>query len=94
MEVHPTPGQEAFIRQAIESGRINRPEDAVQQALFLWEENERRRTDILAAVDEAEDCIKQGKITVVTSELQAAELAEATKRRGMARLLAEQTTSR
>jgi Arc/MetJ-type ribon-helix-helix transcriptional regulator len=93
MEVHPTTAQEAFIRQAIESGRIHGPEDAVKEALSLWEENERRRSAILSAVDEAEEDIKQGRTTLVTSEKQAAELAEATKRRCMARLLAEQNTS-
>jgi hypothetical protein len=45
MEVHPTPGQEDIIRQAIESGRIHRPEDAVEEALSLWEERERQRLE-------------------------------------------------
>ena len=31
MEVHLTPDQEAFVRQAIESGRLHRPEDAVEE---------------------------------------------------------------
>jgi putative addiction module CopG family antidote len=43
MEVHLTPDQEAFVRQAIESGRLHRPEDAVEEALRLWEERERTR---------------------------------------------------
>ena len=38
MEVHLTPDQEAFIRDAIGSGRIEREEDAVREALALWEE--------------------------------------------------------
>jgi len=37
MEVHLTPDQKAFVRQAIESGRLNREEEAVQEALSLWE---------------------------------------------------------
>jgi Arc/MetJ-type ribon-helix-helix transcriptional regulator len=93
MEVHPTPGQEAFIRQAIESGRIDRPEDAVEQALSLWEENERRRTDILGAVNEARESFAQGKGRLITSEKQIDELVEATRHRGMARLAAEQKTA-
>jgi hypothetical protein len=32
MEVDLTPDQTAFVRQAIESGRLNRPEDAVNSA--------------------------------------------------------------
>jgi putative addiction module CopG family antidote len=51
MEVRLTPDQEAFVRQAIESGRLHRPEEAVAEALSLWEERERTRAEILAAVD-------------------------------------------
>jgi Arc/MetJ-type ribon-helix-helix transcriptional regulator len=36
MEVRLTPDQEAFVRQAIESGRLHRAEDAVEEALGLW----------------------------------------------------------
>ncbi len=46
-----TPDQEAFVRQSIECGRLQREEDAVKEALSLWEERERRRVEILAAVD-------------------------------------------
>jgi hypothetical protein len=35
MEIHLTPDQEAFVRQAIESGRILREQDAVKEALSL-----------------------------------------------------------
>lgn len=37
MEVVLTLDQEAFIRQAIESGRLHRQEEAVQDAMSLWE---------------------------------------------------------
>jgi Arc/MetJ-type ribon-helix-helix transcriptional regulator len=53
MEVHLTADQEAFIREAVASGRLLRPEDAVQQALSLWERQERNRVQLLAALDEA-----------------------------------------
>ncbi len=53
MEVQLTPDQRAFVRQAIDSGRLLREEDAVKEALSLWEERERGRAEILAAVDEA-----------------------------------------
>ncbi len=61
MEVQLTPEQKAFIRQAIESGRLQREEDAVQEALSLWEERERRRLEILAAVDKAEASLARGE---------------------------------
>jgi hypothetical protein len=37
MEVELTPAQTAFIRQAIDACRLHRPEEAVREALSLWE---------------------------------------------------------
>lgn len=42
MDVHLTPDQQAFAAQAIASGRIAREEEAVREALALWEARERR----------------------------------------------------
>ena len=53
MEVKLTVDQKAFVRETIESGRLKREEDAVREALALWEERERTRAETLAAVDEA-----------------------------------------
>jgi putative addiction module CopG family antidote len=93
MEVHLTPDQKAFIRQAIESGRLLREEDAVKEALSLWEERERKRAEILFAVDEAETSVAHGEERVVTQESMR-ELAEDVKRRGRARLASEHQTRR
>ena len=93
MEVHLTPDQKAFVRQAIEMGRFRREEDAVQEALSLWEERERRRLEILEAVDEAEASLARGEGHVITQDSMR-ELAEEVKRRGRARLAAEQQTPR
>ena len=93
MEVQLTPDQKAFVRQAIESGRLHREEDAVKEALSLWEERERRRLEILAAVDEAEASLARGEGRTITQESMRA-LAEDVKRRGRARLFAEQQTPR
>jgi hypothetical protein len=41
MNVDFTPEQQPFVQHAIESGRIHRPEDAVEEALSLWVERER-----------------------------------------------------
>ena len=86
MELQFTPDQEAFIRQAIESGRLRRKEDAVQQAMSLWEERERRRLEILAAVDRAEASLDRGEGRIVTTREQVTDLATDVKRRGMATL--------
>ncbi len=93
MEVVLTPDQEAFVRQAIESGRIAREEDAVREALSLWEERERTRAEILTAVDEAEASLASGEGRVITRESMR-ELAADVKGRGRARLAAEKQTAR
>jgi putative addiction module CopG family antidote len=61
MEVQLTPDQKAFVRQAIQSGRLQREEDAVKEALSLWEDRERTRAEILAAVDAAEASLARGE---------------------------------
>ena len=93
MEVQFTPDQIAFVRQAIGSGRLQREDDAVKEALLLWEERERTRLEILAAVDEAEASLARGEARPITQESMR-DLAEDVKRRGRARLAAEQQTSR
>ncbi len=89
MEVHLTPDQEAFVRQAIESGRLHRPEDAVEQALSLWEERERERAEILASIDLAEASLARGEGRIIETEQDVRNLAGDVKRRGRARLNAE-----
>jgi putative addiction module CopG family antidote len=93
MEVHLTPDQEAFIRQAIESGRLQHQEDAVKEALALWEERERTRAEILASLDEAEASLARGEGRVITHQSMR-ELAEEVHQRGLARLAAEELPPR
>jgi len=94
MEVHLTPDQEAFIRQAMETGRLHREEDAVQEAMLLWEERERRRMEILASVDKAEASLARDEGRRITSHEEVVQLAEDIKQRGKARLSAEQNPRR
>ena len=61
MEIILTPGQNAFVKCAIESGRLPRPEEAVEEALVLWEEHERKRVEILEAINESESGIAAGR---------------------------------
>lgn len=89
MEVHLTSDQETLIRHAIESGRLRHEEDALREALALWEDRERRRAEILAAVDVAEASLSRGEGRIVKSREQAKDLAGDVKRRGLARLNAE-----
>ncbi len=90
MDVQLTPEQKAFVRQAIDSGRLQREEDAVKEALSLWEERERRRLEILAAVERAEASLACGEGRRVRTMEEAKQLARDVKQRGMARLSAEQ----
>jgi len=93
MEVHLTPDQEAFVRQGIAAGRYQNEADAIAEALALWEERERRRTEILAAVDAAEASLARGEGRVYTEET-LHQLAEGVKRRGRARLESERAPRR
>src|SRR5215472_11186533 len=53
MPVPLTPEQKPFARRAIEAGRLRSEDEAVQEALALWEERERRRAEFLATIDDA-----------------------------------------
>ena len=90
MEVHLTSDQEEFIRRAIETGRLHRKEEAVQEAMSLWEERERRRLEILVAADQAEASLARGEGRRITTHEEVIQLADDVKRRGMARLADEQ----
>ena len=92
MEVRLTPDQKAFIRQAIESGRFARAEDVVEEALTLWVERERKRVEILAAIDVAEASLARGEGRILTHE-SVRELADKVKQRGRDRLAAEPQAS-
>jgi Arc/MetJ-type ribon-helix-helix transcriptional regulator len=93
MEVQLTPDQKAFVRQAIASGRLRREEEAVNEALALWEQRERTRVEILAAVDEAEASFVRGEGRIITQQSMR-DLAGEVKQRGRDRLAAEQTPAR
>jgi Arc/MetJ-type ribon-helix-helix transcriptional regulator len=88
MEMPFTPDQQAFVRDAIASGRLHSPEDAAREALSLWERRERARAHILAAVDEAEASLARGGGRIIT-EQSMRDLAEEIQQRGRARLEAE-----
>lgn len=90
MEVQLTDDQAAFVRQAIEDGRLERAEEAMKEALLLWENKERRRAEILAALDQSEASFARGEGRRITSQEERVALASEIKRRGLARLAAEE----
>ena len=87
MIVHLTPDQEVFVRDAIASGRLHGEEDAMREALALWERRERARAEILASVDVAESALAHGEGRVITQE-SVRDLAAEVKQRGRACLTA------
>jgi len=76
--------QRELIERAVADGRLRRPEDAIREALALWIERERRREEILAAIDEAERSLLCEEAIPMTGQ-SLRELAEDVKRRGRAR---------
>lgn len=68
MQVDLTPDQREFVQRAIASGRFVREEDAVEEALSMWEERERERVAILTALDESEADLSAGRYDDYTRE--------------------------
>lgn len=85
MEVTLTPDQQAFVADAVRSGRIQREEDAVTEALALWEQRERMRAEILLKVSEADASLHKGDGRSLDRD-SLDELAEQVKMRGRERL--------
>jgi Arc/MetJ-type ribon-helix-helix transcriptional regulator len=88
MEHQLTADQKAFARRAVETGRLHSEEEAVQEALALWEERERGRVELLATLDDARASLARGEGRVITRESMR-ELAAEVRDRGRARLIAE-----
>jgi Arc/MetJ-type ribon-helix-helix transcriptional regulator len=88
MDITLTHDQEAFIRRAIESGRFERVEDAVTEAILLWEERETRRAGFLASLADAEASLDRGDGIPITRKTMQT-LAEDVKRRGRERIARE-----
>jgi antitoxin ParD1/3/4 len=92
MDVEFTPDQQALIREAIATGRLHSADEAVKEALGLWEQRERARAAFLASLDEARAEIARGEGVPITQESMR-DLAEDVKRRGRERLAAERPAS-
>ena len=88
MEVQLTSDQKAFARRAVASGRLSSEEEAVREALVLWEDRERRRVEFLATLDRARASLAQGEGRIITQESMR-ELSAEVRERGRARLIAQ-----
>jgi putative addiction module CopG family antidote len=76
MDVELTPDQRAFVQKAIDSGRFTREEEAVKEALALWERRERRRLEVIAMIDEADASLARGEGRVFTKDTTPGLIAE------------------
>jgi putative addiction module CopG family antidote len=88
MAVELTSDQRAFARRAMESGRFESEEDAVREALALWEERERRLLEFRSTIEEARASLARGEGREITPESMR-ELSAEVSERGRARLIAE-----
>jgi Arc/MetJ-type ribon-helix-helix transcriptional regulator len=77
----------------VETGRLHSEEEAVQEALALWEGRERRRVELLATLDNARASLARGEGRVITQESMR-ELAAEVRERGRARLIVELANAR
>jgi Arc/MetJ-type ribon-helix-helix transcriptional regulator len=93
MEVQLTADQKAFAPRAVETGRLRSEEEAVQEALSLWENRERRRVEFLASLDRSRASLARGEGREISQEAMR-ELAAEVRERGRARLIAQLTNAR
>ena len=73
----------------LDCGRFHRAEDAVEEALLLWEERERNRAEFLATLDDAKASLARGEGRIITQQSMR-DLAGEVKQRGRDRLASEQ----
>ena len=92
MNVELTPDQRAFVQRAIESGRFTSEEEAVKEALALWEERERRRLEIVAMIDDADASLARGEGREFTKESTPA-LVDEIKQRLRRRIATERSAT-
>jgi Arc/MetJ-type ribon-helix-helix transcriptional regulator len=91
MDVQLTPDQQAFARRAIENGRLHSEQEAVEEALALWEERERERAEFFLTIEDARASLSRSEGRVITDD-SVRQLALEVKERGRARLLADLST--
>jgi len=68
MEIDLIPEHTDFVRHGVQTGRVRDPAQAVQEALSLWVERERRRAELLESLDAAEASLARGEGKPITRE--------------------------
>jgi putative addiction module CopG family antidote len=85
MEIELTPEQQSLVHFGIEQGRFRGPEDAVKDALALWERRENARIDLLAEIAAGESSPESDDI-ILDSEESFSAFFEDIKQRGRSTL--------
>jgi Arc/MetJ-type ribon-helix-helix transcriptional regulator len=85
MEIKLTPDQQDFIENCVASERCSSAEDAVQNAVAVWIEIERDRSELIALLQEGEADIAAGRYTEYDED-GLRELCDQIKREGRQRL--------
>jgi putative addiction module CopG family antidote len=85
MQVQLTPEQCSFVDLGIQEGRFRDSEEAVRQALALWEKRERARIELLASLDLADECLDNGAGDTYTGAT-LHELVDSIEKRGITKL--------
>jgi putative addiction module CopG family antidote len=81
MQIELTPAQDSFVELGIQQGRFRNREEAVQQALALWEGRERARIELLTSLDAAEQAL-DGEEGETYKEENLSSLVSAVRERG------------
>jgi len=85
MQIQLTPEQSSFVELGIQEGRFRNSEEAVRQALALWEKRERARVELLASLDLAEHSLDAGEGESYTADT-LHQLTQSVQQRGLAKL--------
>lgn len=85
MQIELTPAQNSFVELGIQEGRFRDRDEAVRQALALWERRERERLELLSSLDSAERALDAGEGEEYTPETLDA-LVESVRKRGSSSL--------
>ncbi len=85
MQIELTPAQNSFVELGIQEGRFQSRDEAVRQALALWEKRERERLELMGSLDSAERALDAGEGEEFSPETLGG-LVESVRKRGSANL--------
>lgn len=87
MQIELTPAQNSFVELGIQEGRFRGGDEAVSQALALWEMRERERLELHSSIDLRERSLDEGE---TYNEETLHQLVKSVAERGRTKLMAGQ----